>query len=84
MRVNGTTGVVSNAYRYPNNLDIYDGIELQNGFLMIVGEDFANNQAFIITLNPAFTSRIRRFSSLRFSNIINFKDVWQDQFGKFC
>jgi hypothetical protein len=83
VRVNGITGVVNNAYRYPNNLDIYDGIELQNGFLMIVGEDFANNQAFIITLNPAFTSASGGFSSLRFSNIINFKDVWQDQFGKF-
>ncbi|OWY25752.1 hypothetical protein C7N43_31590 [Sphingobacteriales bacterium UPWRP_1] len=70
-------GGVITAYSYPYVLDIYSGIDLQNGLLALVGEDFSVNEAFIMIVDQTSISDI----GLQFSNIKRFKDVYRDQYG---
>lgn len=71
-------GGVITGYSYPYVLDIYSGIDLQNGLLALVGEDFSVNEAFLMVVDQSSTSDI----GLQFSDITRFKDIYRDQFGK--
>lgn len=82
IQVDGLNGMVINGFTYPHVLDIYDGLELVNGALLITGENFAAHEAFVMTLNPSFATAFGNPPGLQFSNIVKFKDIWQDQFGK--
>ena len=86
IEVDGLTGAIVHANTYPHVLDIYDALEIPLGFgaylLAIVGEDFSVHEGFVMLLNPNFSTPPGATPGLRFSNIIRFKDIWKDQFGK--
>jgi hypothetical protein len=84
--INGANGSVLNSVRYPLAMDIYNGIEVPGGMVVIVGENFAANEAFIMVVNPfdpnPFSTAGGNQPSLQFPNIKNFKDIWRDRYGK--
>lgn len=84
--IDGANGTVMSSVRYPQSMDIHDGIEVPGGLFAIVGENFAVNQAFVMVVNPfnvnAFSTASGNPASMQFPNITNFKDIWTDRFGK--
>ena len=84
--IDGANGSVLNSVRYPQSMDIHDGMEVLGGRVALVGEDFSVNQAFVMVVNPfdpnAFSTAPGNAPALLFPYIINFKDIWTDRFGK--
>lgn len=75
VEVSKVNGAELNTYTYTTStndfFDIYDGLELPNNDMIIVGEYFSKNQGFMAYLKADFTpSDVRTFASLgRFSEI---------------
>lgn len=77
VKINGATGEVMTALKYEGGLDIYDGVELPNGQIALVGADFANSKAFMSILDADFSP----IQSLRFEQIFEFREVGIDKKG---
>lgn len=72
----GTTywpGVVANGgFYYPDFIDFYDGKELPNGDILLVGEQFAQHEAVVVVLDKT-TAQVK--AGMIFSDIRQFKEV---------
>ncbi|MBK8921086.1 MAG: hypothetical protein IPM81_06185 [Saprospirales bacterium] len=84
--IDGANGSVLNSVRYPQSMDIHDGIPLWSNLIALVGENFAAHEAFVMVISPfgpaPFSTAPGNPASLQFPNITNFKDIWVDQYGK--
>lgn len=80
--VSGNTGaVVGSGTRYNQSLDIYDGLQLPDGNIAIVGEYFAPNIADRGAFIEILSSSLNPLVGKLFPSLVNFKDIWTDQFG---
>jgi PKD repeat protein len=73
----GQLGGVQAAYRYASVLDIYDGVQLPSGEIMLAGADFGNQMAFIGALNSNFA-----LSAVRMTSILEFREIGLDAQGR--
>lgn len=78
VEIHGGTGEVVNAVKFESGYDIYDGLELPNGRIAIVGSDFVNSQAFLSLLDQEFDN----IGGLRFEQVELFREVSMDNQGR--
>ena len=73
IKINGASGAWINTYYHPGNIDWYDALELPNGNIMLSGEDFGNNRALLMTIDPnSFTA----ITGIEFLDTERFEEVW--------
>lgn len=78
VKINGETGAVVGAFRFPSGYDIYDGIELPSSQIALAGADFANSRAFVSLFNNDFSS----VWALRFGEVELFREIGMDIQGR--
>ncbi|MBK6622275.1 MAG: HYR domain-containing protein [Saprospirales bacterium] len=78
VKVDGADGSVLNSYTFSAALDIYDGVQLGNGVIVLVGAHFGANEAFAATLN----ANLQLFQRVRFPDIVDFREIGLDALGR--
>ncbi len=78
VEVNGATGNIVKAIKYPAGLDVYDGMELPNGDIAIVGADFGQSKAFIALLKPNYNL----VQAQHVSPLLDFREIGRDNAGR--
>lgn len=79
VEVNGLNGATtSNTYILESDFDVYDGIQLPTGEMIIVGADFGLNVAFAAEVLPGFGAQY----VVRFPEIIDFREIGMDALGR--
>ncbi|MEM9928301.1 MAG: HYR domain-containing protein [Bacteroidota bacterium] len=70
--VDALTGFATNALYYPDFIDFYDGVELPNGEIALVGERFQSREAIMMIIEPANYTPV---AGMIFSTIERFEEV---------
>ena len=85
LRIDGATGitlwpglVVNGGFYYPDFIDFYDGEELPNGDILLVGEQFGRNEAIAIVIDK---TSAQSKAGIIFSDIRRFDEVVVDPGG---
>lgn len=79
VEVNGADGTTtSNTYILQSDFDVYDGIQLPTGEMIVVGASFALNEAFAAEILPGFGAEY----VIRFPEIVDFREIGMDALGR--
>jgi PKD repeat protein len=70
--VDGLTGFPTNSLYYPDFIDFYDGVELPNGEIALVGERFQSHEAIVLIIEPA---NYQSVAGMVFSDVRQFREV---------
>ena len=76
IKINGATGAPLSGIKTLQNMEFNDGVELNNGQIVVSGRDIANSDAFL----SLFSSDLSLLSSTRFfgEQIIDFPEIKKD------